>query len=551
LPKTLDTLAAQALTKNLEKGATGRIYVTTSAGAAGSGSVEVSIHVQQGAILAAEGSDDSHHFVRRLRVAEAISSARTMDLLSKVVKKKSIFGELIDGSLPSEVLDPILMDRFRDNLARFLGSDARPKFELTAGIFVDNLQMGLDTAAMIAEAAGIWEASATVPLDLDLAAGPTPPSDKLEKSLVDSLRQARVVTPLLARLPVEPIAGRAFIGALLSRRVLRLAAEPINDTDLKGINKSISPDEELTDQSLEEDVEDQATAGPPVRRLASDVDELDDDVEVSSDLEEEAEAEPEVIDDAPSAPPLEDEQTAETETEVADDPSSNGHGGQPDLSLLQSWKKGTEEVEDDLDAFADYEQNRGAATGATAKGGPKGGFSTQQRDLDRVEVSDDLAARRDSEPPAEEEPPQDDDTPIAIDEAPQAKFAAPTLTEEEAVEKIAIANEVLAVILSALDAHEGAGGGRAALQLMFEGAPARFQPMFEGVEVGEDEDLIDAEAIIGNLATRPPTEHRQMLKDGLIDLIDRALSHGADELSDEAIDAMLEATAGYRARFGL
>ncbi len=49
LPKTLDTLAAQALAKNLDKGSTGRLYVMTSAGTAGTGSAEVSVYVHAAA----------------------------------------------------------------------------------------------------------------------------------------------------------------------------------------------------------------------------------------------------------------------------------------------------------------------------------------------------------------------------------------------------------------------------------------------------------------------------------------------------------------------
>lgn len=578
MAKALDTPAAKSLARYLEKGAIGRLYLTTSAGAAGTGAVEVSVFIQDGALLAAEGTDDSHHYVRRLRVADVFNGATTMDLLAKVVKRQSIFGRLIDGSVPGPILDTVLLDRFRDNLARYLGSEEKVRFEQLNGIFVDNLQMGLDPVTTIAECATLWDLASTIPLDRDLMPAASKPSGPLETQIVDALKQPKVATGVLARMPVDPIAGRALIAQMVKRSVLKLVvrvSETIPPAHPLSAPVRPPPPAQVEEAPAEEVVDDAPTVVTPQQVLTFDEDAPEpapavtrsatpplppepaeapavaptDDVphdEDAHDADDEEAIErsidgDEVVDDVPSVQVDGDVLPEDEESDEATAESRKPQTGEGAfLASLSAWSQKATEVDEDLEAFADHDENRGVATGASKSGT----FSTETHNLDRVEVAEELTGRQAELPPAV------DDEPIEAEAIPQVKFGAALLTEEEAVEKVDVANEVLGHILGFFDAHQGAGAGVAAVQLLLDGSPARFATLFDGAQAS-DEAVLDAALIIGNLATRPPTEHRRMLSDGLSDLIERALSMGADELADEQIDQMLESTAGYRQRLGV
>lgn len=524
--------------------------MTTGVGNGGSGQAEVSVYVQTGALMAAEGSDDGFHYLRRLRVAEAIAGPRVIQFLGHVAKGTSIFGDLID-LVASDVLDPILTDRFRDNLARFLGSTSKAKFEFTAGVFVDNLRFGVDASDEIAACAAMYDNAASLDLDVEIHRGTNPPEGPIERMLVDALRDGKPVSSLLARMPLEPIAGRALLAELIVRGVVAIPGDEPPAT-LLPVAPVYDDGNDLADEATAEEPRFQAAprvAAPPVAPAEDVSDARSEDVTdlpsaavmaiaIDDDVPPEAlgDAPPEDVVDAPSEnvsdAPSEDVSDAPSE-DVTDAPSESAPGA-GNLSSLTAWMNHGVESDDDLEAFADFDEVRGSADGS-------GSFSTEISNLDRVEVSPDLV-------PAS--PVDDADAPIETEEIPHAKFGAPTLTEEEAVEKVGVANEVLSHVIEVFDEHNGKGAGLAALQLLLEGAPAKFAPLFEGMEIGEDE-VVDPEIVVSNLSGRPPTEHRRMLNDGLVDLIERALSIGADELPDPAIDEMLEKTAGYRGRMGL
>ena len=59
---------------------------------------------------------------------------------------------------------------------------------------------------------------------------------------------------------------------------------------------------------------------------------------------------------------------------------------------------------------------------------------------------------------------------------------------------------------------------------------------------------IDERRVLANVQQRPKAERRFLLDRGVKDFIERALSTGAEELPDEALDALLEEIAGYQQR---
>ena len=100
-----------------------------------------------------------------------------------------------------------------------------------------------------------------------------------------------------------------------------------------------------------------------------------------------------------------------------------------------------------------------------------------------------------------------------------------------------MANTVLSTVSKAMDAAEGTGRGQAALQILLDGCPANYQALFTNLVAGDDGTLQD-DHVLRNMHKRPPTEHRRLLNQGLLNLIERALSLAVEELPDEAIDEL-------------
>jgi hypothetical protein len=176
-------------------------------------------------------------------------------------------------------------------------------------------------------------------------------------------------------------------------------------------------------------------------------------------------------------------------------------------------------VEVDLDAFSGADdRNRGGTRGGT--------FVAEREKLDRVELVD-LEG---------------------VTSSPT--YSAPTLTEEEAKAKVQVANDVLVVVAGAYDRHRGAQQGSTTIQLLVDGRPRSYIPLFDGVRVRQRGDLPFPE-LLANLRRRPETEQRHLLNQGMLDLLDRALDKAADELPEDDFDEVLGQVMGYRQRLVL
>lgn len=190
--------------------------------------------------------------------------------------------------------------------------------------------------------------------------------------------------------------------------------------------------------------------------------------------------------------------------------------------LIVEPEEEVEEEDEELEAFSGMsDHNRG--------GGQGGRFSTEVHNLDRVELVDVVDVDTGSGP---------------------RTFSAPTLAEDEAFEKIGVANEVLTVVATAIDAQGGEVSGREVAQLLVDGRPRDFIPLFDGIQVRKAGDL-PPKTLLANLRQRPDTEQRRLLNRGLIDLLERALDKAADALEEDAFDAVLAEVMGYRQRLGL
>ncbi len=205
-----------------------------------------------------------------------------------------------------------------------------------------------------------------------------------------------------------------------------------------------------------------------------------------------------------------------------------------------------EELDDaEMAMFEDYDIRRGAG---------KGQFSVDRNLLDRVDLSKPLV---ESKPPPEhdyedllEMGDTSDMTEVERASAFSLSFGPPPLDLSEQRHKIEVCNEVLAELSRAIDASQGLGSGRACVQLLIDGTPHQYAVLFMGVET-DSSGRIDAGRIIKNLNRRPESEHRRLLNMGVLNLIERALSSGVEELEEEAMDTMLQRVAGYQIRLGL
>jgi len=173
-------------------------------------------------------------------------------------------------------------------------------------------------------------------------------------------------------------------------------------------------------------------------------------------------------------------------------------------------------------------------------GGISDGFSTPAHRLDRVDLSGRDLPGKDG--PARQ--------PAAQPGAPDVGFAAPNLSDRDALQKIEVTNEVLGHLCRATDLARGPARGATAIQLLVDARPRPFAPLVEGIKVSATGTL-NVSTLLTNLRRRPPAEQRRLLNDCLLDLLDRALDKAADELPEDALDSLLEKVIGYRQRIGI
>jgi hypothetical protein len=198
--------------------------------------------------------------------------------------------------------------------------------------------------------------------------------------------------------------------------------------------------------------------------------------------------------------------------------------------------------------FADHDHYRG---------GGQGQFTLGKDLLDRVELVPAGKPEKVRLPEPHPGLPPDDDSLIEMGEATAEEeaeagvvalaFSAPTLDADQVFHKIEVASEVAQSLSRSLDAAIGPGVGQATIQLLVDAAAGPFARLFIEVRVDLDGSL-DVDRVFDNLQTRPSAEQRSLLDRGLMDFIERALSTAAEELPDDALDAMLSEIAGYQQR---
>lgn len=508
------SLTNRALVARIDQRDTGRFRV-------GRGGAELRVAVMDGEIVGATCREDVPLILRRLLLAGALEPSDVDRLVQRHSNGEPVFGELVD-SVPAQILNTILQDRFTENLTRFLGSAANPKFNHLPAIFEDNFQLGHDADTLIQTCADAWDDAMSVDLTTTLFRGVSPARTELHQSILDRVQNGIVLSNLLIQLPAEPFSARALIARMLRSRILTTSelAEPdtlTEDLPREALDLGGAPEVVVVDD-------------PQEWRPESDTP-----VSVGALLRSQPPPPPRTAADPVHADPDQDQ----ADVDEADDPPTqesvvNGLQGRPQPSGLdrlrtaEDWLNPDIEIDDDLAAFEDHDENRGGIDGAD------GAFSTADHNLDRVEVAD-LTP--------EPEPPE-------ADEAPASRFSAPVLSERDAQAKIAVARSVIETLSAAMDEAEGRGRGQTAVQLLLDGSPGPFKSLFANLSA-TDNGSVPADGLLRNLQHRPASEHRRLLNQGLLNLIERYLSVVVDELPDETIDQVLEEVAGYRQRLGI
>jgi hypothetical protein len=518
--KARESAATQSLSNQVDRKATGRLTV-------GAGPAQVSVYLLKGDIVAATSPTDERHILRLAELAEALPPNRSAALDGMAESGESIFGAMVDEIEPS-LVERLLNQRFLANLAEFVGSMARPAFEPMGAIFVDNLQFGTDTPTLLAEASELWERAETLSLDVTLIPGAVPPADDFSWQVIQRLEaEPCSVGQLISEFPWEPLFARAWLIDLFEQSIVAVPpvfAEPEEDW---AEDDATEHSESRTGGYLPAQTPDPAEPAPS-----------------PSDLQSDGVARPaeETID---LPPPEGTENIDANEEDVLDFPTAPSPvlektpvGG--DLGkgkTLKDWLVSAHSVDDsELGFFEDHDYSGRGGTGEDG-----GTFSSGRSNLDKVEVN---SIEQEAQKSAAEQ-----DT-LEVDEVPAARYSAPTIDQEEAFGKIAVTNDVLGKIVVTFDEVEGPGRGRAVVQLLVDGSPSRYVSLFSDIQVTDGGELPAGE-IVSNLLARPATEQRLLINQALSDMIDRALSTAADELPEEALDQLLEGTAGFRARLGL
>jgi hypothetical protein len=429
-----------------------------------------------GHIVAVTSGDDLRHILRRLMLSDALKPQQIGTVLKRERAGEAITPLLLEF-VDEDTLSHLMVERSKDNLSRFLGSSGTPKFTHLPAIFDDALQVYASTEDLVEECWSAWTAAQGLEEEAQLYLGSGTPSSPWDKAVASRVGSGTTVADLLIQLASEPIAARAELARMVQAGTL--TRSPTS----KG--KSKSP-------------------GPPPEPDTFSIGYAEEDVDVAVD-----DMEPEL---------------EELQDEHADSPTEEHPLEQ--LKNPADWMPVGADTDEDLEAFEDHDEVRGG-------GDNDGSFTTQEHNLDRVEV---VAL--------------DDAEPFNPSDTSTGRFSAPVLSSEEASSKIDVAQGVITTISHALDAAEGHGRAQAALQILTDGAPNNFKPLFVGCTM-QDDGTLPVELILQNLLERPPSEHRRLLNEGLLNLIERYLSMAVDQLPDEAIDQVLEDVAGYRQRFGL
>jgi hypothetical protein len=180
-----------------------------------------------GEILAAHASWDAERLLARLARRGALSARRADEVGRRVAAGEGL-AEILFAEVDDQLLLELLAERFRENLLDFLDCAEPGEFEPMEGIFVDNIQVGHDTRALLAEAdaAGAVLRKLKPRMSDPLAPGRVAPTGEFERRLVLACTPSASASALVAQAAEEPSRVLLAVAAMLDRGVLASVEVP-------------------------------------------------------------------------------------------------------------------------------------------------------------------------------------------------------------------------------------------------------------------------------------------------------------------------------------
>lgn len=515
--------------------------VTGCISAAGLGAGTYRVYVMEGEILAAHGPHDEQAIIHRLVNWGALTAEQGREHLRRFWEGERL-EELLLGEVPDEVFFEVLAGRFRQNLYDFIGLPGPAEFSKMDVIFVDNIQVGHDSCALLDELWAVRQATAELSErrdELVLRPGAARPRQTEHFRLLESCKSGLTLAELLDKSPFEEVTTLEAVSVMREEGVLVAAERAADQPYVPEVSVDEAAEHEPVPQREAGGEPDAAVAqqfsaplseGGEALKAIGEIDEIDRDRASDAALEAALRHAGETSGFHETAR----DRARQTEEEIVRRP--------PDFDLATE----VEVDEAELAMFEDHD---------TVRGGSAGLFSLSNQQLEYVDLRPEGGPVGDPGLPADEDQllEMDDASDLAPGEhagAVALNFSGPRLPVDEAKHKLGVARDVLMRIAAAIDAHQGPGSGRTCIQLLLDGTPGAYAVLFRRLEATA-EGGFDVDAALKNLARRPATEHRRLLNGGLSDLIERALSVAVEELPDGAVDELLEEIAGYQQRLGL
>lgn len=517
------------------------------------------VYIMLGEILAAHATDDRERLLRMLQNTGAVEDSK-IDALRRARAEGSSVTEELFEIVPEEVLQELLTERFRENLFQYLQFNGEPTFEPMESVFVENIQVGHDSRALVEELDALVVSSARLrePPGLVLAPGAATIKDPRHLKLASLCRPHLPIGDLLRRAPWEPARTLALIAELLERGALVAVSHRDADaTDRPRPREPAGP--KVVVAAGRPDPFAMPRRGPPAKdavatALANAVSAAV--AKVGRQKEPTAAPTARSVHDTVSAPIARRPAPVEPASPTAPtSPPSPARVPDPPMKSapLPAYEadQPTEELSDEMAAFQDYDHERVG-----------GEFVTATELLDRVEIVTLAPERgRPAVKTAVPEPPADENILVEMEDAENAtrselasavslNFAGPKLGDEDARRKVEVMNEVFATMVAALDQVRGPGRGQSRVQLLLEGTPGAFATLFKGVEA-DQAGRVNVDTVMKNLRKRPASEHRRLLNRGVADVIERSLSVASEELDEPGLESFLEHIAGYQQRLGM
>ncbi len=556
----------RVLREQLALGVTGCLSLRDKEGA------ELSVYVMQGELLASNGPEDSRWIVRRLVNNGALTETQGERLTARLAAGDRL-EDMLFGQVPDDLLLDTMAARFRQSVLDFLFVSALPTFEPMEAIFVDNIQVGHDSQALLAELEGrrdrVRGLRARAP-GVTIRHGRGRPRSLDEARILDLCESSVRLADLIASSPMEQGETLDIVHTMLGAGLLIADGFfPTDDdepTEVSGSELGLEGGEVADDvsESVEPWTEDgQASQVVNIAPIDDWATPLADAPHVSLTPDLEVDDEP-LVSAQDAAPPTPEEEVLravesehlraiaeETHRQAAEEAlraemerelswTEEEEGGAPKV-IPPGFDFFAAKDEDQEALFIDHDRTIGRGAG-------EGMYSGGIRDV--VDLG-----------PGARAPKPDDDGIIEADsleslsdeERAQVRalsFGAPPVEESEIRAAFDVVNQALREIARVLDEQNGAGAGRAFVQLLIEGTPAEFSPLFRGVEARKDGRL-PIEGVLRNLRDRPKAEHRQLVHRGVEDLMERALTLSCEELDDDAADALAERVLGLQKQLEL